>query len=408
METVYFAKWILAGSGDLLVNGAIVVDDSRITSIGSRSAIKRSSNARFVNLGDTLVLPGFINMHTHLDALPVRGYTKPHDETFAAWTAKVNSKIRSFDQAHMKSGIQLSVRELIAQGITSVADSSRNSQASEYLKQEAIRSWTIHEMHSDRQSLENDIFDNCKKLISGADLPERMGIGPYALYSLSPAMQREIINFATNNKLLWMCHIAESSEELQAFSEKAGDLYFHATRKQDWLHGDAPAGSMSYALENGLIPNGGICVHCNYVNGPELEKLAALDASIVMCYTYTQSTGHKNFPLDVALKRNCNICIGTEGVAPHGTFSIFDELFALKTAYPHIPAKELLLMPTRNAAKALGMEHELGSLDTNKLADFIAVRFAVSPEDDILETALMEEVDIVLVVINGEEIVVNY
>jgi len=408
METIYFSKWILGDSGDILINGAMVTDGCRIKSIGPRSRVKRSSYARIVNLGDVLLMPGLINMHTHLEASVVRGSIKPFDETFAAWSAKVNSRIRTAPADNIRSGIQLSIRELIAQGITSIADSSRFGHSIALLEKEPIRSWVIHELHSDEKSLEKVLFDNCTDLIRSSSKSPHRGIGPHALFSISPETQHAAIHFANDNSILWLSHVAESAEELQAFSEKSGDLFFHATRKQPWLYNDAPGGSMSFALENGLIPHGGICVHCNYVNGTELEKLAALDASVVLCYTYTREASHKQFPLDVALKRNCNICLGTEGIAAHGAFSIFDELFALKQSYPHIAAKDLLKMPTCNAAKALKMENELGTLTEGKLADFIAVRFSYSQEDDLLETLLIEEPEIVLVVINGEEIVVNY
>ena len=93
MATVYYAHWILLDTGELLENGVIVVSGNSIAAVGPRSAFRRESTDRVVNLGDTLVLPGFINMHTHLEECVVRGLAPHADETFASFTAKKNNHL---------------------------------------------------------------------------------------------------------------------------------------------------------------------------------------------------------------------------------------------------------------------------------------------------------------------------
>jgi len=406
---MYLAKWLLTETMDLIENGAVVIVDERIVSVGPRSWVKRSSTARIVNLGDVLLMPGLINMHTHLDASAVRGNFRPHDETFAAWSAKIASRIKLTSAELRQSGIKLTVRELIAQGVTTIVDTTRSALSREILQHEPVRSWAIQELFSDDIQRETALVDNCTKLIRERKSSRvSSGIGPYSLYSASPDTQKKVRLIAHDSNVLWQTHLAESAEEVQAFSEKTGDLYFHMTRKNCWPFDLAPSGPVHYALQSNLIPEGAICIHCNYTTGNELEQLAARNVSIVMCHTYTHATGHKHFPLDVALKRNCNICIGTEGIAPHGDLSIFDELFALKQSYPHIKAKDFLQMATINSARALNAHKEIGTISEGKYADFIAVSFAYSQGEDLLETLLVEEPEIVLSVINGDEIIAGY
>jgi aminodeoxyfutalosine deaminase len=409
METMYLAKWLLTETMDLIENGAVVIIGEKIISVGPRSWVKRSNSARIVNLGDVLLMPGLINMHTHLDASAVRGYFRPHDETFAAWNAKVSSRIKMTSAEQLKSSITLTIRELLAQGVTTIVDTTRSSLSKEILQHEPVRSWVIQELFSDDIQRDAVLVDSCTNSFRGhKDSRVLSGIGPYALYSLSPDAQKKIRNFAHDSNILWQTHLAESAEELQAFSEKNGDLYFHMTRKNSWPFDLAPSGPVHYALQCNMIPEGAICIHCNYIAGNELEQLAGRNVSIVICHSYTNTTGHKHFPLDVALKRNCNICIGTEGIASHGDLSIFDELFALKQAYPHIAAKDFLRMATINSATALNAHTSLGSISEGKYADFIAVRFAYSQGEDLLETLLVEEPEVILSVINGDEIIAGY
>ncbi|HEX2957980.1 MAG TPA: amidohydrolase family protein, partial [Chitinispirillaceae bacterium] len=236
----------------------------------------------------------------------------------------------------------------------------------------------------------------------------KRGVGPYSLFSVSPEIQTRFITFAGHEKLPWMTHVAESAEELQAFAEKKGDLFFHITRKRPWPFGETPLGSLHFALEKNLIPHGGICIHCNYAGASELEKLASLGAAIVHCPTYCESMNHKALPIDVVLKRNVCLCIGTEGEYVPGSLSLFDELYLLKQQYPHISTLEMLRWVTQNPASALGVGDRLGSLSVGKLADIIGVRFSYDEASDLLDEMLFSDVELVLSMIDGQEVIVNY
>lgn len=408
METVYFAKWILLESGELLVNGALSVSQNRITQVGPRSKIRRTTDTRTVNLGDSLILPGLINMHTHLEDSVLKGTQKDPEETFPTWDIKNYARVRQAPTDSVQRAIKLKIRELQAQGVTTVVDNSRLGLSYNVLKEEVIRAFIINEVHIEDPASETDILD---KFFS--DLPQstsriKFGVAPHAIYSMSEAAHRKLLSFAGKKRIPWTTHIAESAEELHAFSEKRGDLYFQITRKQPWPYQGATRGSMHYAIQNHLIPENGICIHCNYVNGLELEFLARKNVSVVLCYNYTQELGHKSFPLDVARNRNVSICLGTEGIASPGFQSIFDELFSLRNAYPHIPASEMLKWVTINPAKALSAGNELGSIAAGKLADIIAVRFPCDPSEDPLEALIVSEPEMLLVMIDGTEVVVNY
>ena len=408
MATVYFARWMLLDTGDVLENGALSVEGNRIASAGHRSRIKRTSEDRLVNLGDALLLPGFINMHTHCEECTLRGSVKSADETFAAFTAKRNSRVRQAGKERIIAGIRLLVRELLADGTTTILDSSSLGYSSSVLAKEPLRAWVVHEANAIDPLADEAIAGEIRK--QTAQDHKRIGraIGPHALYSLSPASQRRLIEIAAHEKWLWASHVAESAEELQAFSERRGDLYFFITRKKPWFFGETTMGSMNAALSANLIPHGGICFHCNYVSSHELSLLAAKRAVVVHCSRYSEEVGHKRFPLEVALNRRLLFCLGTEGIAPAGGMDLLDELFALKCAYPHIAAAEMLQWITRNPAVALKMGNALGSLTPGKLADLIAVRFTHDPKEDILEELILADVEMALVMVNGQEVIADY
>jgi cytosine/adenosine deaminase-related metal-dependent hydrolase len=408
MASVYFARWLLLDTGDILENGAIAVDGNIIAGVGPRSKIKRSSADRIINLGDALVLPGFINLHTHLEECMVRGASLQPGETFASFSAKKNARVKQASEVQLRAGIKLEVSELLSQGITSLLDSSRLGFSAKVLAAEPVRSWVEHEIHAEDLPQEENAADFLQTRIASCDEHIGLAIGPHAIYSLSPPAQRKLLEFAASKEYLWAVHVAESAEELQAFSERKGDLYFHITRKKPWPFGEASQGPMHTALTASLIPSGAICFHCNYASGYELSLLAAKRASVVHCFQYSEMLGHKRFPLEVALNRHVPICLGTEGIAAVGQMNLFDELFALKNAYPHIAAGEMLRWVTQNPANALRAGSHLGSLTEGKLADLIAVRFPHDPQEELLETLITSDVEMALVMVDGQEVIADY
>jgi imidazolonepropionase-like amidohydrolase len=118
--------------------------------------------------------------------------------------------------------------------------------------------------------------------------------------------------------------------------------------------------------------------------------------------------GHKQLPIDVVMKRNVRLCIGTEGDSVPGALNLFDELFMLKQQYPHIPSHEMVKWVTQNPADALGVGDRLGSISEGKYADIIGVRFAYDESRNVLDEMLMSDIEIVMVMVDGQEVIVNY
>ncbi|HMD69293.1 MAG TPA: amidohydrolase family protein [Chitinivibrionales bacterium] len=408
MATIYFAKWVLLPSFEVLHNAAVSVENGRIQSAGPRGWAKHGDHDRIVNLGDMFLLPGLINIHTHLEENALRDMPRAENETFASWTAKRGTRLRHCSDNAIENAVRLATREMLSCGITTVADSSRRGISGRVLAQEPIRSYVLHEVHPETAEEEQGTVAALSGRIGPSAQHEATGIGPYSVYSLSPDAHAALAEFGRRNGYLWSCHIAESAEELQAFSDQTGDLYFQMTRRKPWPFGRVTTGSMDCALSENLIPPGAICYHCNYVNGQELSRLAELGASIVLCFQYSREAGHKAFPLDAAINRGALLCAATESLSMERSMNLFDELFCARRAYPHVPAADMLRWITSNPAAALGASSQIGSLAAGLRADVVGLRFPQKPGADLLEELIMGEPEARLVVVNGEEIIADY
>ncbi len=406
MATVYFARWILLPDWSLLESGAIAVEGNRISGVGSRGSVRRSHSDRAVNLGDTLLIPGLINMHTHLEEGVLRGLCED-GEPFAGRFAKKAARLRQTQPRAVETAVRLGVREMLTNGITCVVDSSRLGHSAAVLAEEPIRAWVQYELHPDREESCEECLTRVEQRIRSAPPGVRPAMGPYALFSLDAGSYRRTVHAARKHRYPWLCHVAESAEEVQAFSEQNGDLFFMLTRHRPWPFAAAGAGPMHHATAANLIPNNAVCIHCNYATGTDLGFLAVKQATVVTCPRYNYSLGHKQFPIDLARSRGVRLCAATESAAEAGTLSLFDELYALRTWYPAVPAAELLSWVTRNPAVALGMGAQLGSLAAGFLADIVGVRVAHDPRRDLLEELVTEDASVNFVMVDGEEVVVG-
>jgi cytosine/adenosine deaminase-related metal-dependent hydrolase len=343
-------------------------------------------------------------MHTHLEESILRGIEKNDTETFNSWMMRRRRQMAGLTPDAVISSVRLAIRESLANGITTIADTTHTDIPTLVLKDEPIRSWVFHELSPENNSEQENCIASVIKRIERCRRDGNTGIAPHAVYSLSPAHHKAVADKCRTSGYAWSSHIAESAEELQAFSAKSGEIFDYVCGMQEWPYGESDRGSMYYALTNSLIPRHGICIHCNYMSLQELSLMAALDATIVFCPQYNSHAGHKPFPIDVALNHGCNVCLGTESPSISRPMNLFDDLFNLKMTYPHLTPVELIKTVTENPAHAL-RNHSIGKLEAGRKADIIGLRFPHDPKGDILEDMIMSDANVTLVIVNGEEVI---
>jgi len=78
-------------------------------------------------------------------------------------------------------------------------------------------------------------------------------------------------------------------------------------------------------------------------------------------------------PIEMFRKNNCNIILGTDSFASNWSLSIADEIKTIRNHFPNIASGEILKWATFNGAKALEMDHTLGSLDKGKKPGIILI-----------------------------------
>src|SRR6267142_1960026 len=109
--------------------GAIAIEGERIVEVGeSREVRKNHPGAEVENLGHSVVLPGLINAHTHLELSHLQSEPRPSGG-LADWLIRVIKK-NTLPQGEMEKavakGVAIGVKQCLEGGVSTVGDISRN------------------------------------------------------------------------------------------------------------------------------------------------------------------------------------------------------------------------------------------------------------------------------------------
>jgi 5-methylthioadenosine/S-adenosylhomocysteine deaminase len=201
--TVYRASWVLPMVQAPIANGAVAVSGNRITFVG---AAADAPHGKVVDLGDAALMPGLVNVHTHLELTPLRHLLEGLD--FAQWIRTLTHLRRTElgDPADVELGARMGIAEGLMRGITTYADTSDTGAP-------VMRAMTAMGV---RGVVYKEVFGpdpaQCEGALSRlhADVQElrvlrtdavRVGVSPHAPYSVSKALFGAVAEYAVAEAL---------------------------------------------------------------------------------------------------------------------------------------------------------------------------------------------------------------
>ena len=397
MKKLIAADWIAPMDREPIRAAAMVIEGEKILEVGQAAQLRRKySGAKVEEFPNSIILPGLINAHVHLELSHLTREPAPTGG-LAPWLIRVIRQ-NTFPLGEMEKVVARAVAKGVKQclqfGVTTVGDISRNCRLTRsILSRSPLRVVSFGEIQAmgQRRGLLEE------RLAIAADVNDannnvRIGISPHAPYSIEPHGYRRCLEDAKQKKLALATHLAESSDESEFLAHHSGSL----TKVWDFLGGFDQAipkfdgGPIRFAKSLGLLDFPTLLAHVNYLTDDELKILAAGRASIVYCPRTHAYFSHPPHRWREMLAAGINVAIGTDSVASCGDLNLADDLRLLHQIAPDFEPQKLWQLATINAAKALGLDKILGSLSPGKLADF-AVFPAESPHP--LKTILEEKID---------------
>jgi cytosine/adenosine deaminase-related metal-dependent hydrolase len=398
------ARIVLPLSSPAVEDGAVIVDDARIVAVGPFAELRAQfPGAALVDHGETILLPGLINAHCHLDFTVMRGAILPSG-SFSAWVRRINDLKRTLTDADYLRSIADGLDELRRWGTTSVLNIESLPELMVHLPPPPIRTWWFYELLDIRNRIHTE------DVVAGAltFFEQRptwhggFGLSPHAPYTTSLELYRLARFCSEKYGMPFTTHLAESDEEMRMFAEGGGPLFdFLASLGRD-MSDCGRRTPIRHLLEADVLPRGAILAHMNQL-GPGDEALLgarAGDLAIVHCPNCHGYFDRAPFPFETLRGLGFRISLGTDSCASNRGLNLFDEMQTFRRAFPGIAPAELLDMVTRHPAAALGLSGRLGELRAEARADFITLPFT-GPVGEAVEAVVENRTPPLAVFLNG-------
>ena len=371
VDTLIHARWLIPvePESSTLEHHSLVIDAGRIVDLLPTEFAKQQYRSQHTaNLDHHALLPGLINSHTHAAMSLLRGIAD--DLPLMDW---LNHHIWPLEQkwmgeAFVSDGVDLAIAEMIRGGTTCFNDMYFFP---DITAQQAIAQGI-------RASIGLIVFDfptiwaenSAEYLVKGLALQESLRdqplitttFAPHAPYTVSDIPLQKISQLSEELGRPVHIHVHETRHEIEQALQQTGKR------------------PLQRLQELGLVNSLLMAVHATQLTDAEINLLADVGASIVHCPESNLKLASGFCPVARCLAAGVNVALGTDGAASNNDLDMFGELRtaallgkAVAEDASAIPAMTALRMATINGAKALGLDHEIGSLSVGKSADVIAI-----------------------------------
>jgi 5-methylthioadenosine/S-adenosylhomocysteine deaminase len=362
---------------------SVAVRDGKILAICPRSeSARRFKAATTVDLDNHILMPGLVNAHGHAAMSLLRGYADDLD--LHCW---LNDRIwpaeaQWISEEFVRDGTELALAEMIASGTTCFADMYFfPDQTAEAARKAGLRSqiafpvinfptaWArdgdeyIHKGLALRDNFKDDPLVN-------------IAFGPHALYTVADNLFEKIAAYANELDTMVQIHLHESRQEVE------NGLTEHGKNDLERL------------ASFGLLSANTQCVHMVALDRKDMELVAESKAHVVHCPRSNMKLGNGICPLPSLLELGVNVALGTDGAASNNSLDMFGEMqFASLLAKgaagdPTImDAHTAIRLATLNGARALGQDSRIGSIESGKYADMIAINIDTLPTQPLYNAA---------------------
>jgi 5-methylthioadenosine/S-adenosylhomocysteine deaminase len=418
MVTVYTASWVLPACAAPIADGAIAIEGSTIVAVGERQSVRRqypTANSR--TFEQSVIIPGLINAHTHLELTAMRGYLEQEETDFFTWLRKLTlARLERMTPDDIRVSATWGACEAVRSGITCVGDASDVASMTVLaLKEIGMRGVVFQESFGPDPKLVSENFDILKTKV--AELREsqsglvQIGVSPHAPYTVCGKQLELIAEYAHTERLRLMMHAAESAAEELLIREGRGMFADGlAKRNIDWI---TPGVSViEYLCDRQILKTRPLLAHCIRVDESDLELLAEKRTKVVHCPKSNAKLGHGHAPFTEFLERTIDVGLGSDSVASNNTCDILEEArFATLLARmdKSISAEQVFSVATIGGARCLGLGGTIGELSAGAAADFtvLSLRGAHQvPSYDPVASVIFSSSgrDVLLTVIDGKEV----
>ncbi|WP_339728796.1 amidohydrolase family protein [uncultured Gimesia sp.] len=369
------ARWVFPVDRPPLEGAVVEVEGSRI------AAVYAGDHPQAIDLGNSALIPGLVNAHTHLEFSHLE---RPLGPT-APFTDWIRSIMKSRFESHVsvKQSIQQGIAESLAAGTTCLGEIATSVESVHQLGQTepAPRAVVFREclgFSADRIAGQEQMAAEFLEQQTEGEMYGRLrlGLSPHAPYSVHPDLYLNLVQQARDQGVPVAVHLAETQAELDLLERKQGPFVELLSELGLW---DPRILNEGMRLYDYLVPlaelTSALAVHGNYFGKEEIEFLRqAPQISVVYCPRTHHYFGHPPHPWLTLISQGINVALGTDSRASNPDLSLWNELLFLREAFPGISTGLILECGTLAGARALELSDEIGSVTVGKRADLALIQ----------------------------------
>jgi cytosine/adenosine deaminase-related metal-dependent hydrolase len=368
------AGWVLPVDGEPLEDAYVAWEDGRIVEVGPGRVERHYDGA--------IVVPGIVNAHSHLEYSVYAGFGD--GRPFGEWLATHMERKRRLSSDDVLAVARRGAADSLAAGITTTADYSFSGAAARAANELGLRAIVYLEVFGANVREAEERLGRLESGLPRTDLV-RIGISPHAPYTCS----LELYQWCLSLGVPVGTHLAESAGENEWLEHGTGPL---AAARAVLVE---PTGKRAVATLAGVLGPDLLCAHCVAVDDAEIAVLAQADVPIAHCPRSNALLGCGTAPLTSLRAAGARVGLGTDSPASTPSFDPWEELRAAVSGArarerrpDALEAADALRLATLDAAHALGLDNEIGSLTPGKRADLTVVSIAGSPYDPVEDPAV--------------------
>ncbi len=394
IRTIHTAKYILAEAGMMLRNAAVHVSDpGRISRLEPWQSPPPNLETKVVDWGNAIILPGFVNAHTHLE-LTRSNLQESRPESFTSWLSMLISERQRWTANDLAESVARGARLSKASGTTLVGDVSASGCSSQVLQHEKLRKVVFEEAIALAPEKASEILaaltDRLNRAEPGALLSS--SVSPHAPYSVSAELYQAVADLARTRGMRLATHVAETREELEFLRDGGGQFRGFLTTLGALPLAWAPPGRspIAYLDALGVLNPPAILIHCNYLDADSVARIQNRSCGVVYCPRSHAYFQHEPHPVRQLLDSGVNVALGTDSMASNSSLSILDEMRFLYRTRKDLKCDEIFRMATLNGAVALDFGNVLGRLRRGYWADMTVLRLPKDLNDRNVEVQILE------------------
>jgi cytosine/adenosine deaminase-related metal-dependent hydrolase len=407
------AEIVTMNSQEEIIKGDVYIENDRIKAIGVN--LNPSQVDKVIDARGKTVIPGFVQTHIHLCQTVFRG--RADDLELLDWLKK---RIWPLEAAHDEESLYysalLGIGELIQSGTTSIVDMEtvhHTDFAFQAIATSGIRALSGKVMMDKGEEVPKALQEHTTQSIQeSVDLLEKWhnydngrikyAFSPRFVVSCTEPLLKEVAALSRNFAVNVHTHASENRSEIAIVEEETGMR------------------NIEYLDYLGLANDRLILAHCVWLNDREKQIIRDKGVHISHCPGSNLKLASGIAEVPSLLADNISVSLGADGAPCNNNLDMFNEmrLAALIQKPIHGPtamnARTIFNMATIGGAKAIGLAHEIGSIEVGKKADLVILdlnqfhtfpSYDVDPISRIVYSATRADVE--TSIINGKIVMEN-